>query len=295
MMNAPSPAASTASCVATTLATVGPESRPIAFVCVTCGTQHAPTAHPPPVCRICTDDRQHVGWLGQEWTTHDRLAASLHNRIEMDGDLLGVGIVERFAIPQRGLLAPTDAGNVLWDCISVVTDHAVRQLNAAGGVDAIAISHPHFYSAMVEWSNAFGGVPIHLHHADRNWIAYPAPQVRWWTGDELRLSTTVRLIHLPGHFPGSAALHWTDAPGGRSVLLAGDSIHVAGDRRHISVMHSVPNFLPVGPSTIHDLRRRLHGLEIDDVYGFTWGLNIIGNARAAVDESFERYLDHISR
>ena len=92
--------------VATTLATVGPESRPIAFVCVTCGTQHAPTAHPPPVCRICTDDRQHVGWLGQEWTTHDRLAASLHNRIEMDGDLLGVGIVERFAIPSADCWHP---------------------------------------------------------------------------------------------------------------------------------------------------------------------------------------------
>ena len=41
---------------------------------------------------------------------------------------------------------------------------------------------------------------------------------------------------------------------------------------------------------IHDLRARLDGVEIDDVYGFTWGLNIIGGARAAIDESFDRYL-----
>ena len=28
-----------------------------------------------------------------------------------------------------------------------------------GGLKAIAISHPHYYSSMVEWSRAFGGVP----------------------------------------------------------------------------------------------------------------------------------------
>lgn len=247
------------------------------------------------MCPICVDDRQHVGWAGQEWTTHGELAATLHNRIEPDADLLGVGLVERFAIPQRALLVPTDIGNVLWDCVSVVTEAAVERLGAEGGVDAIAISHPHFYSAMIEWSNAFGGVPIHLHAADREWVTRPAPQIRWWDGDELTLSATARLLHLPGHFPGSAALHWTAAPGAHSVLLAGDSLHVAGDRRHVTVMHSVPNFVPVGPGVIHDLRARLVGVDVDDVYGFTWGLNIIGDARSALDESFDRYLAHLTR
>ena len=31
----------------------------------------------------------------------------------------------------------------------------------------------------------------------------------------------------------------------------------------------------------------------DDVYGFTWGLNIIGGGREAVDASFERYFEMV--
>ena len=213
-----------------------------------------------------------------EWTTHDELANTLHNRIEYDGDLLGIGVVERFAIPQRALLLDTDVGNVLWDCVGVVTPAAIDEIARRGGIDLIAISHPHFYSAMVEWSDAFGGAPILLHADDREWIRRPSAAIECWRGDDHVLSPTVRLLHLPGHFPGSSALHWSAAPGGRRALLSGDSLHVAADRRHVSVMHSVPNFVPVGRAVIHDLRGRLDGVEIDDVYGFTWGLNVIGGA-----------------
>ena len=259
-------------------------------LCVTCGTQYADSHLPPASCRVCTDDRQHVGRDGQRWTTHDELAVTLHNRIEPDGDLIGVGVVEAFAIPQRALLLRTDAGNVLWDCISVVTAAAVDEITRLGGIDMIAVSHPHFYSSMVEWSDAFGGVPVFTHAADRDWISRPSPHLTTWTGDRHRLSDTVTLIHTPGHFPGSSVLHWTAAPHGKRVLLTGDSLHVAADRRHVSVMHSVPNFIPVGAHVIGDIRDRLAGVDFDDVYGFTWGLDIIGDARRAVDESFDRYL-----
>jgi glyoxylase-like metal-dependent hydrolase (beta-lactamase superfamily II) len=270
-----------------------PASTMTRYVCATCGTQYADSARPPASCRVCTDDRQHVGSDGQHWTNHDELAATLHNRIETDGDLVGVGIIERFAIPQRALLLPTDAGNILWDCVSVITPDAIDEITRLGGIDLIAISHPHFYSAMVEWSDAFGGAPILVHEADRDWIARSSPHITTWTGDRRRLSATVELIHCPGHFPGSAVLHWTEAPHGKRVLLTGDSLHVAADRRYVSVMHSVPNYIPVAAPVIHDIRRRLAGIEFDDVYGFTWGLNIIGSARAAVDESLDRYLSAI--
>lgn len=263
-------------------------------ICVECGTQYAPSTHPPTVCNVCTDDRQHVGHDGQRWTTHDQLAATIHNRIELDDGLLGIGISERFAIPQRALLLRTDAGNILWDCVSVVTREAVDEITQLGGIDLIAISHPHFYSAMVEWSTAFDRAPILLHAADRAWINRPADQIEIWSGDDRNISPTLRLIHTPGHFPGSAVLHWSGAPGNRSVLLAGDSLHVAADRRHVTVMHSVPNYIPVGPSVINDLRDRLAGIDFDDLYGFTWGLNILGHARTAVDESFDRYLAAIA-
>lgn len=260
-------------------------------VCATCGTQYADAAQPPDSCRVCTDDRQHVGRDGQRWTTHEALAASLHHRIEHDGDFIGVGLVEPFAIPQRALLVPagSGAGNIMWDCISVVNADAVARIEQLGGIDLIAISHPHFYSAMVEWSDAFGGVPILVHAADGDWIPRPSPNIVTWDGDRHQLSDSVTLIHSPGHFPGSTVLH-CDAPNGRTALLTGDSLHVAADRRYVSVMHSVPNYIPVAAPVIDDIRRRLADLDFDDVYGFTWGLNIIGGARTAVDESFDRYL-----
>ncbi len=258
------------------------------WICVTCGTQYASSVEPPAVCRVCLDDRQYVGRDGQRWTTHADLAATLHLRVEDDDGLLGIGIAEPFAIPQRALVVRQGGMAVLWDCVSVVTPEALEQV---GAVDAIAISHPHFYSGMVEWSDALGGIPILLHEADREWIARPSPAVELWSGDRHDVASGITLLHLPGHFPGSAGLLWHGDE--RAALLAGDSLHVVADRRHVTVMHSVPNYIPVGASTIVELRRRLSGIDFDDVYGFTWGLNIIGGARDAVDASFDRYLDAI--
>lgn len=267
----------------------------VSFMCVTCGTQHAPSVAPPEVCRVCTDDRQNVGWDGQCWTTHAELSASHHVRIERDGAFVGIGIVERFAIPQRALLVPSSVGTIMWDCTSLVTDGAVDEINRLGGVAMIAISHPHFYASMVEWAEALGGVPILLHGDDADWVMRPSPLIRHWHGDRLALADDVTLIHLPGHFPGSSALWCPDpADPARRVLLTGDSLHVTADRRHITVMHSVPNYMPVGPTTIADVRRRLDGVAFDDVYGFTWGLNLIGDADAAVAASFDRYLAAIA-
>src|SRR5215204_1049159 len=75
-----------------------------------------------------------------------------------------------FGIGQRAILAHTPAGNVLWDCLALIDEATVDLLNGLGGVSAIAISHPHYYTTMVEWSRALGGVPIYLHAADRQWV-----------------------------------------------------------------------------------------------------------------------------
>ena len=72
-------------------------------------------------------------------------------------------------------------------------------------------------------------------------------------------------------------------------------MHVAGDRRHVSFVHSVPNHIPMHPDHVEGIRRRLADLPIDDIYGFTWGLNILGDARAALDASFDRHLHAVGR
>ena len=263
-------------------------------ICETCGTQYAETPAPPEHCPVCEDERQYVGWNGQTWTTHAALAARFKLRIEDDAGLLGIGLPMHFAIPQRALLLPTDAGNILWECVSLVTDAAVAELKARGGVDRIIISHPHFYASMVEWSEALGGVPILLHEADKDWVRRASPHIRFWSGDEHKLSEDVTLIRCGGHFPGSAAIHWKDGPRADGVLFPGDALQVVLDRRHVTFMYSYPNYVPMKTSDVRSLRARLHGYAFEDVYGYTWGRNIIGGARAAVDASFDRHLQFVS-
>jgi len=259
-------------------------------ICETCGTQYAWSESPPASCPVCEDERQYVGWNGQAWTTHERMLAEYKLRIEDDAGLLGIGIAPDFAIPQRALLLPTDAGSILWECTSLVTDEALAALRARGGVDRIVISHPHFYAAMIEWSEALGGVPILLHGADRGWVRRTSPRVDHWEGDVLRLSDAVTLIRCGGHFPGSTALHWRDGPRAGGALFPGDALQVVMDRRHVTFMYSYPNYVPMTTSDVVAMRERLADLRFDDVYGYTWGRNILGGARDAVDASFARFL-----
>ncbi|MFG6460006.1 MBL fold metallo-hydrolase [Roseateles sp. DXS20W] len=261
------------------------------FMCRTCGSEHEDSPRPPALCAICTDERQYVGWQGQAWTTHEELSTTHRNRLEMDQGLFGIGMSPTFAIPQRALHLP-EAG-VLWESTALVTPEAVAALKQRGGVDRICISHPHFYAAMVRWSDALGGVPIYVHENDREWVSRGSRWVEFWRGDTLDLGRGATLLRCPGHFPGSAVLHWQGPQ--RAVLLAGDSLHVTQDRRHVSFMYSVPNHVLARPVLVRETQARLRGVQFDDVYGFTWGLNIIGRGRAAVDQSFKRYFGMIGQ
>lgn len=260
------------------------------YLCETCGTQYAETLQAPTHCPVCEDDRQYVGWQGQRWTTHEALAQRCSLRIEYDCGLLGFGLASDFAIPQRALLLPTDAGNILWECLSLVTPQAVSALQAQGGVDRIVISHPHFYSSMVEWSEALGGVPILLHEADRAWVMRHSPRLEFWNGDTQRLSDAVTLIRCGGHFAGSTALHWRDGPTAGGALFSGDAPQVASDRRHVGFMYSYPNYIPMKFDDVRAMRERLAPFEFEQVFGFSWGRNILRGGRVAVDASFERHL-----
>jgi glyoxylase-like metal-dependent hydrolase (beta-lactamase superfamily II) len=260
------------------------------YICATCGTQYAPSLLPPDECAICTDDRQYVAWHGQRWTTPAALMATHSLRVADDNGLLGIDIAESFGIPQRALLLPTDAGNILWECLSLVTPGAISALQARGGVDRIVISHPHFYAAMVDWSEALGGVPILLHEADREWVQYRSPRIEHWRGDQLTLSPAVTLLRLGGHFPGSTALHWRDGPRAGGALFPGDAMQVAMDRQHVGFMYSYPNNIPMPASAIREMQTRLTGFTFAEVFGYSRGRNISDNGRAAVDASIRRAL-----
>src|SRR5262249_22651407 len=180
-----------------------------AFICNTCGTQYAPTEKPPASCPICEDERQYVTSAGQSWTTLDVLAKRNMNAIrELEPGLIALLTFPHFGIGQRALFLRTPHGNILWDCIALVDRATIEMINAMGGIKAIAISHPHYYTTMVEWSGAFGGVPIHLHEADRKWIMRHSPSIALWKGQTKELLPGLTLICSGGHYPGGTVLHW---------------------------------------------------------------------------------------
>jgi glyoxylase-like metal-dependent hydrolase (beta-lactamase superfamily II) len=262
----------------------------ICHVCATCGVQFAPAAALPEGCPICLDGRQYVGWEGQRWTTLEELRSGHTNRIEeLEPGLTGIGTEPAFAIGQRALLVRTPEGNVLWDCVTLLDEATVGTVRQHGGIAAIAISHPHYYSSMVEWSREFGA-PVHLHEADRRWVMRPDPGIRFFSGDELPLPGGLTVIRLGGHFPGATVLHWPDGAGGRGALLAGDVLQVVQDRRYVSFMYSYPNLVPLPAHVVERMAARVAGLAFDRIYGAWWPRVVDRDGRAAVARSAERYL-----
>jgi glyoxylase-like metal-dependent hydrolase (beta-lactamase superfamily II) len=265
-------------------------------ICVTCGTQFARREAPPERCPICEDERQFVGWTGQEWTTLEDLRARHRLALRDEGDgLLGIGTEPKFAIGQRALLVPADVPdrpghNVLWDCISLIDQAAVRTVEGQGGLSAIAISHPHYYSSMVEWSRAFGGAPIYLHADDRGWVMRPDPAIVFWEGDELELGGSLTLLRLGGHFAGAQVMHWADGADGRGVVLAGDVLQVVQDRRFVSFMYSYPNYIPLSAATVRHMVTMLEPYPFERVYGAWFGAVVRADGKAAVRRSAERYV-----
>jgi glyoxylase-like metal-dependent hydrolase (beta-lactamase superfamily II) len=265
-------------------------------ICVTCGVQFAACEWVPEVCPVCTDERQFLGWAGQKWTTLEELRGGHRLALRDEGDgLLGIGAEPRFAIGQRALLVPAGPGdgpgrNLLWDCISLIDDAAVRVVEALGGLGGIAISHPHFYSSMVEWSRAFGGAPIWLHADDREWVMRPDPAIRFWEGERLELAPGLTLLRLGGHFPGGQVLHWAEAADGRSALLTGDIVQVVQDRRFVSFMRSYPNYIPLPAATVRRIVERLEPFAFERIYGGWFDLVVREDAKAALRRSAERYV-----
>jgi hypothetical protein len=261
------------------------------FICATCGAQFAERASPPERCPICEDDRQYVGLEGQRWMTPEELRDERRNEVRQDAGYLGVGIEPSFAIGQRLLLAETAEGNVIWDMIPLVDDAGLEAVRARGEVRAIAISHPHYYSGMVEWSRALGGVPILLHQADREWIMRPDDAIELWSGETRDLFGGLTLLRLGGHFAGGTVLH--DAQ--RATLLSGDIVQVIPDRSHVSFMWSYPNLVPLPAAEVERLAGALEPWPFERILGAWWGRLVPAGGNEVVRRSADRYIAALER
>jgi hypothetical protein len=255
------------------------------WICFTCGTQFAESETQPAECPICTDERQYVPEDGQRWTTLEELRAERHNEIRDEDELTGVGVEPWFAIGQRALLVD----GVMWDCIHLVGDEGAQEVERRGGLSGVAISHPHYYTGMVEWAHRFD-CPVYIHAADERWIMRPDPSIELWEGETKEIGEGLTLIRCGGHFAGGTVLHWAGGADGRGVLLSGDIVQVIPDRSHVSFMYSYPNLIPLPASSVEAIAQALEPYDFEVLYGAWWGRVVRGDAKGIVNRSAERYV-----
>jgi glyoxylase-like metal-dependent hydrolase (beta-lactamase superfamily II) len=256
------------------------------WLCKACGTQYPPTDEPPRTCPICEDARQYVPFdEGQVWLDWEEFLAEHRAELRDEHGILGIGCEPQFAIGQRALLVSGAAGTVLWDCIPYLDGELVARVASEGGLAAIAISHPHYYSAMVEWAHAFD-CPVWLHEAERKWVMRHDPHVRFWQGESLDLGGGLTLIRCGGHFEGGQVLHWAQ----RRALLSGDIVQVIPDRRYVGFMYSYPNLIPLPPSKVEAIARALAPYEFDTIYGAWWDRVVPRDGSIVIRRSAERYV-----
>ena len=266
------------------------------YICKTCGVQHTNGKSPPERCLICDDERQYIGWDGQQWTTLKEMeAAGYQNRIREvvnEAGLWSIDTRPRFAIGQRALLVQTPNGNFLWDCISYIDEQTRERVRDLGGLHGISVSHPHFYGAMIEWSHAFGGVPVYIPRADEQWVPRPDPVVRLYQSAQ-EVLPGLTLVQCGGHFDGSAVLHWAQGAGGRGALLTGDTISVVADRRWVTFMRSYPNYIPLNPEAVRGIVEAVRSYPFDRIYGGWWQNDLLEDGMAVVERSADRYIQRI--
>jgi glyoxylase-like metal-dependent hydrolase (beta-lactamase superfamily II) len=188
-----------------------------------------------------------------------------------------------FAIGQRALVVE----RLVWDCVSLLEPEVAERLERDCGIDAIAISHPHYYTAMVQWAERLDARVL-LHEADREWIMRPSERIELWSGERLEVSPALTLIRLGGHYAGGTVCLWSDGAEGRGALLSADIVAVVADRDWASFMWSYPNLIPLPAREIERMQGVLADLRFDRIYGAFWGSVMAEDAHRKVQRSAER-------
>lgn len=163
--------------------------------------------------------------------------------------LVSIYTEPQVAIGQRAILCCTDRGNILWDCITYIDEETIQRVKDLGGVQAIVISHPHYYSTSLHWAEAFD-CKVYLSSEDQEWIMRAGDRQVLWEDQRLSfLDGEIVAVKTGGHFPGSSVLFWKSA----KKLLVADTITVVPsgvyhvDRppntASFTFMWSYPNFV----------------------------------------------------
>lgn len=273
----------------------------VCYICVNCGVQYSSSLSSPEHCLMCEDERESVRKNGQEWTTLQDMVGQYENKVTLEEpELYSIHTEPEFGIGQRALLVQTLKGNILWDCISLLDQNTIDRINQLGGISAIAISHPHFFGTMVEWSHQFNNAPIYLHKNMQSWITRADECLHFWDGETKDLfDGQIQLIKTGGHFEGSQVLYWPKGASHKGVLLSGDEPHICMDPKEVAFMHSFPKYIPLNEKKIRKIMERLQPINYDRLYcgviysGAGNGV-VTTKAKDIVENCLKRYLKALS-
>ncbi|KAL4872981.1 hypothetical protein BDV12DRAFT_182615 [Aspergillus spectabilis] len=304
------------------------------IICSTCGTQF-PTSSTLPSCKICDDPRQYVPTTGQSWTTLRTLRSAIPSYkniftpdpIHKDR-LISIHTEPRQAIGQRAFLCrastPSDGSNktkktfnIMWDCITYIDEETISRVNELGGIDAIVISHPHYYTTHLLWAEIFD-CPVYLSREDEEWVVIRGERQVIFDERELAFpvldseeegrkgegEAEIAVIKTGGHFPGSTVLWWKSL---RTLLIA-DTIAVVPSGRYwvdrpagtasFTFLWSYPNMIPLSADDVLAIWKAIKHTDFEFTRGAFAGMDTDTNSKKRVLDSakiFVRamgYLDH---
>lgn len=285
------------------------------LICTACGTQFPESDRQSlTTCFICDDPRQFTPPTGQSFTTlRDMLAPqsgyqNVFQSYQHEDRITFIHTVPKVGIGQRCALIKTAAGNILWDCVTLLDDATVDKITAMGGISAIVISHPHYYSTHLLWARTFN-CKVYLAAEDKQWLAQTDPDRQVFIPEDEVVndifSSGVKALKLGGHFPGSLVLL------AHERLLIADTLvttpagmgswtnDAAGNRREghlgrpngmntFAFMWSIPNMIPVSPAEIAQMWKVLSGHEFKSTHGAFMGQDIEdGKIKGRVLESMQ--------
>ncbi|KAL0931397.1 metallo-beta-lactamase family protein [Colletotrichum truncatum] len=269
------------------------------MICGTCGVQY--DSHSIKTCKICDDPRQYVPEDGQWFTTLRELQDSkkytnVFTKDKFNSSVIAIRTEPQVAIGQRAFLLRSPAGNVLWDCITYIDDDTIRRIKDLGGIDAIVISHPHYFSTTLHWAEAFG-CKVYISVEDSEWLGRQGDGYVLWEGQEMEfVDGQFTAVKVAGHFPGSSVLLWKSE---KKLFVADSVLVVPSGVYHVdrppgtatfTFMWSYPNMIPLGPEDVHGIWKAVSKLDFEDAHSAFAGRDARGDAKRRFLESAQLFI-----
>ncbi|MCJ1255441.1 hypothetical protein MMC24_003257 [Lignoscripta atroalba] len=185
--------------------------------------------------------------------------------------------------------------------MSRLTNASMCQIKSLGGLQAIVISHPHFYTTYVEWAQAFG-CPVYTSIEDLEWLDrqdVASVERRLIKGPTETIVEGVTAVKTGGHFDGSLVLHWEDKLFIADSLMTVPVCLTTSLLPHIllltvrcnpqsaiyhnnrppgttsyAFMWSIPNMIPLPPDVISKIWQSLKPFSFTSTHGSFPGQNV---------------------